>query len=131
MFSVAMMCHFNASALFGIKIHYERGAKEWNAAHTEAVCIGRGICEFKITGNAMNVGTLGNGENNRFGFATSKDVLRNTFWAETFNGGYLFIDKDIELSTDIISKIRNCPRIIKAGKYPYTIEGTELVVYFN
>lgn len=121
----------DASALFGIKIKFEKGSKEWNADHTKTECVGKGLCTISIDVDALNVGTLGWGENGRFGLSTSKNILSDRFWSDTFCDGYLTIYKDIILSTDIVSKIKNCPPIIKAGKYKYTIENSELVVYFN
>ena len=121
----------DASALFGIKIHFEKGTKQWNADHTVVECVGKGICIFTIDVNALSTGTLGWGENGKFGLSTSTSILNDSYWADTFTGGYLTIYKDIVLSTDIISKIRNCPSVVKAGRYKYAIENSELVVYFN
>lgn len=141
MFCIAfagMMISETATAkIFGISITYKRGIREWNADRTETYCVGRGLCEIIISGSAggsgsvVGIGTLGFDENKRFGLSFSADVLRDPNWTDTFVDGILTITQDILIDRDIISKLPNCPPVIKPGRYKYVVAGNEAIVYFN
>lgn len=121
--------------LFGIEIHVKKGTLEWDATKTKTECVGKGLCEITIKGGAdiggvFSGGILGFDESGRFGLSLPKEVLQDPKWSDTFVRGQVTIFKDIYLSNDITSKIRNCPVKIKAGTYSIIQEGNLIFIFF-
>ena len=133
----------NASAfkLLGVKVHVEKGTKEWDATHTHVYCVGKGFCELTIETSAGLVkytpggninGTLGTDVNGNLAISFPEEYLQDGVWGETFANGVVYIGSDIELTSEIRSQIKNCPRVIKAGNYRYFVEaGTAYVIFAN
>jgi hypothetical protein len=125
----------SAIKLFGIEIHVKKGTLEWDATRTFTECVGKGLCEFTIKGSAdiggiYSGGTLGFDESGRFGLSLPKELLQDPRWSDTFVRGQVTINKDIYLSNEITSKIRNCPTKIKAGIYSISQEGNFIFIFF-
>lgn len=125
-----------AGAVIGIQVEVKKGTKEWNADRTNVECVGKGICEITITGTIASsspqlLGTLGWIDGTLFGLSLPATILRDANWSDTFVDGYVTIQKDLSITPDIAAKIKNCPRVIKAGKYRYKLDGSEVNVYFQ
>ena len=125
-----------AASVIGIQVEVKKGTKEWNADRTKVECVGKGICEITITGTIGNassqlMGTLGWIDGGTFGLSLPATLLRDANWSDTFVNGFVTIQQDLAITPDIVAKIKNCPRVIKAGKYRYAIEGNEVYVYFQ
>ncbi len=128
----------SAFKLLGVEVKYVKGTREWNATKTEAICVGKGMCEITVKGNigmayqsgGDGIGTLGFTDGGQFGMTFPKEMLADPYWKETFANGYIYIGKDIELGSDIQSKLKNCPRYIKAGNYKYQIQDGLVLVLF-
>ena len=128
----------SASKLLGVEVTYIKGTKEWNATKTAVECIGKGVCEFTIKGGiglayqsgGDGIGTLGFTEDGKFGLLVPTDVASDPYWKETFSNGTLYIGKDITISNDIKSKLKNCPQYIKAGNYKYKVDKNSILVMF-
>lgn len=125
-----------AAKIFGIEVKVVKGTKEWNADRTVIECVGKGFCELTIKATVSSpepqlIGTLGWIDGTNFGFSVSSTILRDSKWSDTFVNGFITIQKDLVISPDISSQIKNCPSTIKAGKYRYTVEGGNVYVYFQ
>lgn len=125
-----------AAKIIGIEIKVVKGTKEWNADHTAIQCVGKGFCELTIRATIGSpepqlLGTLGWIDGTSFGFSVPSSVLRDSKWSDTFVNGYVTIQKDLLITPDISSQIKNCPSSIKAGKYRYTVDGGNVYVYFQ
>jgi hypothetical protein len=125
-----------ADAVVGVQVEVKKGTKEWNADRTKTECVGKGLCEVTITGTIggstpQSLGTLGWIDGRIFGMSFSSEILRDPNWSDTFVNGYVTIQQDLSITPDIAGKIKNCPRVIKAGKYRYKLDGSAVIVYFQ
>ena len=125
-----------ASAIIGIQVEVKKGTKEWNADHTEVLCVGKGLCEISIKATigspaAQMIATLGWIDGGSFGLSCPATILRDANWMDTFENGVVIIQQDLAITPDIASQIKNCPSVIKAGKYRYKQDGNSVYVYFQ
>lgn len=125
-----------AAKIFGIEVKVVKGTKEWNADRTAIECVGKGFCEITIKATLGGpepqlLGTLGWIDGSSFGFSVPASILRDSKWSDTFVNGFVTIQKDVLISPDISSQIKNCPNTIKAGKYRYSVDGGNVYVYFQ
>lgn len=126
----------SASKIFGIEVKVVKGTKEWNADRTAIECVGKGFCELTIKVSVsgpepQSIGTLGWIDDSTFGLSVPASILRDSKWSDTFENGFVTIQKDLLISSDIASQIKNCPSTIKAGKYRYKLDGNSVYVYFQ
>lgn len=125
-----------ATSVVGIQVEVKKGTKEWNADRTKTECVGKGFCEMTITGTVggsvpQAVGTLGWIDGVSFGISFPSAILNDKQWKDTFENGVVSIQSDLVLTPDITAKIKQCPTVIKAGKYRYKLDGNSVYVYFN
>jgi hypothetical protein len=125
-----------ADTVVGVQVEVKKGTKEWNADRTKTECVGKGLCEFTIGGTVgsstpQSLGTLGWINEGTFGLSLPADILRDAKWSDTFVNGYVTIQQDLSITPDVAGKIKNCPRVIKAGKYGYKLDGKAVIVYFQ
>lgn len=125
-----------ADSIIGIQVEVKKGTKEWNADRTKTECIGKGLCEIILTGTIggstpQSLGTLGWINGGIFGLSLPASILRDAQWSDTFVNGYVTIQQDLSITPDIMGKIKDCPRVIKAGKYRYKLDGNAVLVYFQ
>lgn len=122
--------------LLGLEVEVEKGTKEWNADKTDTKCVGKGLCYIKVKGNGGLLstfgtkGTLGFTEDGRFGIAFAAANLPKEIWGDTFVGGTVTINKDIDLS-GVQTLLRGCPSAIHSGTYRYVVDGEQIVLFFN
>ncbi|MBK7764091.1 MAG: hypothetical protein IPI46_12230 [Bacteroidetes bacterium] len=120
----------------GIKVSYEKGTMEWNADKTKTYCVGKGVCRLEVSADVplgiydggIAVGIIGYSENGQFCMVFPKSILSNSEWAETFQNGRLYVGKDIILNSTVRSKLKNCPMLIKAGNYNYSVIDNEVLI---
>lgn len=123
--------------LFGIKIEFERGHKDWNGDKTATECVGKGICKLTITADALTTG----GDNKGYGVAKNdgrgnllieidRKITTQRSLSEMFEGAKFVVDGDFEIPNELIQKLGLKQNKVNKGRYLSSTSGDMTTVIF-